>query len=131
VKNKIADEAVAADAESPALESSVTESKVISSLEAYTLSSELMQWLEVQVDARSEDLVFVQRVKELAMSSQANQTAHVNMETNEKTNNEESCRLESESGPLNDLHINENSYNNNNRNGELNNVGDVLVLRKI
>ena len=128
---KKADEAASAavDAESPVLESSVSEAKVIDSAEAYTLCSELMQWLEVQADARPEDLVFVQRVKELASSSQAKKTAQVDMETNAATNNEENfnSRLESGSGSLNDLHINNN--NNNNTGVGINNVG-VYVLKE-
>lgn len=43
---------------------------IIDSSTAFTYCTELMQWLEAQDTSRSEDLIFIQRVKELASGSQ-------------------------------------------------------------
>ncbi len=126
---KKADELSVVDAESPILESSMSEAnKVIDSSEAHKMCTRLMQWLEVQLDARPEDLVFVQRVKELASSSQANSKTHVEIETNTEINKEKifNCCLDSGSGPLNDLNIN----SNNNTNEPVNNVSAIEFKTK-
>lgn len=47
----------------------VSDRDVIDSSKAYTYCDELMQWLETQENSKPKDLIFIQRVKELASRS--------------------------------------------------------------
>jgi hypothetical protein len=52
--------------------------KIISSDEAFLLCSKLMSWLEAQQNAKSDDLLFLQRIKELASANRVNDLSHLN-----------------------------------------------------
>lgn len=53
------------------------EKKAISSAEAYARCTDLMHWLETQSGAKPEDLIFVQRVKELASGPSTEECANI------------------------------------------------------
>ena len=57
--------------------STTTNSKIINANQAYSHCTELMLWLEAQADAKPEDLIFMQKIKELASSHRFNDMTHL------------------------------------------------------